>query len=601
MRFSAIILPAAVLAFTCPAVSAGPAGEDDIDSLWGDPDSPETSEDNDSYQWYTPEPAPPSREVTLPSSGTVWEHGETGVRIEWQGFEGEEVRIELLASGEKIADLRAWHAGEGSYVRSAPVPEAWGSGEHFQVRVAGRGGETAVSEEFQILAPFTVVTPNRHTSWAHNEEYPLVSWTSIAGDRVRIDLCGQPDSSVVTSLGGWMPNEGSYRVPLVSSDWGTGEGFLLRITDDLGNYTYSQPFAIHGIRVDSPAAGAAWEMGRRPPEIRWSCIGSLVKIELWREGESGPEAVLADWVPNTGSFTIDREVDGSLLEVGGRYFLKITNDLDQIGYSGTFEVSYGDDVVMGAQRLTGTASGRIDPAGDTDYWLVSAPKQRLSRILVASDIPIEVSVATADSSKETVTSSSSGHLEWFAEQVGEYYVRVSSPSPEAVGDYSLEYSYTTPVSGGHSWVISVSAGGALGDYGDVAKGSVTLGVGWLPYRWLEVGVNMATQRIVPDVYVSEPCSTMVYTGPYAGVRAGIFRGLNGFAGLDVMLGLTGGEIELKEGYEDYNEPISGTARIFLGLDHRLFSLGSMGVFLQARYMTLTNTEGLYDFGLYGAL
>lgn len=88
------------------------------------------------------------------------------MRIEWKGFEDEEVRIELLESGQKIADLRPWHASDGEFVRSAPVPEAWGSGEHFQVRIAGRSGE------FQILAPFTVVTPNRHTFWAHNQEYP---------------------------------------------------------------------------------------------------------------------------------------------------------------------------------------------------------------------------------------------------------------------------------------------------------------------------------------------------------------------------------------------------------------------------------------------
>jgi len=600
MRTTIHILAATLLTISF-AASASTGDEDDIDSLWGDSGTEDGSRDGDSYQWYTPEPDPPSREVTLPSSGTVWEHGQTGVRIEWKGFEGEEVRIELLESGQKIADLRPWHASDGEFVRSAPVPEAWGSGEHFQVRVAGRSGEAATSEEFQILAPFTIVTPNRHTFWAHNQEYPLVSWTSIAGQLVRIDLCRAADSSVVTSVGGWIPNEGSYRVPLVSSEWGTGEDFLLRITDDLGNYTYSQPFAIYGIRVDSPTAGDVWEVGRTPPQISWSCMGTLVKVELYRESEAEPETVLADWMPNTGSLTLDRDIDGSVLDVGGRYLVKITNDMEQVGYSRPFEVAYSDNVVLGAGRLAGTASGRIDPAGDNDYWMVSVPQGKLSRVQVESEIPMEVSVLTADSNRSTVASSVSGRVEWFSETGGEYYVNVASTSAEAAGAYRLEYSYSRPVSAGHSWVFSLSGGGALGGYRDVADGRLTIGVGWLPYDWLEVGLNLTAQSIEPGIYAAEPCSTKVYTGPYAGVRTGIFRGLSGFAGIDVMIGLDNTERELLPEYQKYDEALAGGSGLYLGLDHPLFSLGSLGMYLQARYMSYSDTDGLFDVGLYGAL
>jgi hypothetical protein len=572
--------------------------EDDIDGLWGEGE--EQNEEGSDYHWQRPPVVGPTEGFNLPNESTVWEHGQTGVRVEWEGFEGRTVSIELLWHGEKIADLRPWHQSSGSFVRSAPVPDTWGSGPGFRVRIVDDSGDSMVSDQFQILAPFTVVQPDSSTSWAHNQEYAPVSWTSIDGDRVMIELRRSQDSTLVSRVSDWVPNQGSYRVPLVSPEWGTGDSYLLQVTDDLGNYTYSQPFSIHGIRVDCPEEGAVWSIGQRPPRIEWSCIGTLVRVELWREDGDEPVSVLADWIPNTGSLAMEGAEVDPLLRTDGRYYVKIINDLEQVGYSGMLDVAYSDNLVQGACRLTGTAEGEIDPPGDNDYWRLAVPGGRMIRVVVTSSLPLGITVFETDSLPSPVVSSTSDRVRWFAEEEGEYLVNVAAESSDATGGYSIEYSYSSPPDAFRSFRLSWSVGSTLGDFRDVAGGSSRFSFDWLPREWLEVGLDLLLTRLEPEAYSEEPCSLMVYVGPHAGFRTDLYWGFDAAIGAFISVSLDETERQLRSEYEDYSGAVEGGFKPYLGLEHPVMSFWGIKYILRMDYVFLENTGGMLEIGLYGA-
>lgn len=571
--------------------------EDDIDSLWGE--SEEEEEESD-YHWQSPPEVGPAEGFVLPDQSTVWEHGQTGVRIEWTGFEGRNVRLELLSHGEKIADLRPWHESGGSFVRSAPIPDTWGSGGGYRVRIVDNHGDSMVSQEFQILAPFTIVEPDSTTSWAHNQEYPLVSWTSIDGDRVMIELRRSQDSTLVSRVTDWVANEGSYRIPIVSPEWGTGDCYLLKVTDDLGNFTYSQPFSIQAIRLDSPTEGTVWRIGGRPPRIEWSCIGTMVKIELWKAGGDRPVAVLADWIPNTGSFVMEGSPGDSILEVGSRYYVKIVNDLEQVGYSDMLDVAYSDDLARGASRLAGEATGEIDPAGDHDYWRVEVPGEKMSRVVVSSGLPLEISVQESDSLRSPVVTAVSDRVQWYAEEEGEYLVRVAAEAPGGTGEYTIGYSYSIPPQTFRSFRASWSVGSMLGGFGDVAGGTSRISFDWLPRSWLEVGLHLTLTKLRPNAYSENPCSLMTYIGPHVGFRTGVYWGFDALVGAFISVSLDDTERQLRPEYEDYTSAVEGGFRPYLGLDHPLITFWGIEYIARVDYVFLENTEGMLDFGLHGA-
>ena len=568
------------------AVAAG--DEDDIDELWGD-----TGEDGGTgWQAVEEQEVTPGGFLT-PDASTVWEHGQTDVPIEWSGFEGDTVRLELLCDGERIADLTSWHLGEGRFVRTAPVAGSWGSGRHFRVRIVDRDEDSVTSEEFLILAPFSVITPDADTGWAHEDRSVPVSWTSIDGSTVKIELVNSMDLSTIAVLTPGTLNTGSFLIERVSPDWGTGDGYTIRITDDLGNFTYGEPFHISGVRVEQPTASGVWRIGETPPDILWRCSGTIVSIELWKEGGAEPSALLAEWVPNTGSLSFDSTFDHSLLQAGTGYFVRIVNDLEQSGLSEPFEVTFSDNIPEGALGLVDSDSGRIDPAGDNDLWLVHLPGGREGRVTVSSEEPLSVSVRRAGSGEPGVSSRVAGTVEWYSGETADYYVDVRAESPLYSGDYTIEYSHLRTRDRERRFRIGLFAQGGLGAF--------RVGLSWFPKRWLEVGLEMLIATVDPDVYLVSPCSTMVYLGPSLSYHHGLTGGLGGYAGFTLLGRLTEcGEVFVP-GSEDYEEPLEGGFRAFLGLDYRLLSSRrGMALYLTIKYLLLANTEGMVDLGVQAA-
>jgi len=96
--------------------------------------------------------------ITEPDYNTVWHHLDTNTVVEWEypvllsgnTLFGDSVRIEMYKGGVKIAEYCWWVPNAGSYTRLETIPESWGEGPDFQVKVIDNLDNYGMSQYFAI-------------------------------------------------------------------------------------------------------------------------------------------------------------------------------------------------------------------------------------------------------------------------------------------------------------------------------------------------------------------------------------------------------------------------------------------------------------------
>jgi len=98
--------------------------------------------------------------VTEPAAATVWQHLETNTLVEWEypvlmlasgPLSGDSVYIELWQDGLYLLDYTdGFVANSGTYTRVDSIPEAWGIGTDFQIKVIDDVDNWGFSAEFEI-------------------------------------------------------------------------------------------------------------------------------------------------------------------------------------------------------------------------------------------------------------------------------------------------------------------------------------------------------------------------------------------------------------------------------------------------------------------
>ncbi len=163
--------------------------------------------------------------VTYPTQlGVQWAYGES-VPIQWQGFEGDEVKIELLQWGALKRTI-TWHAAnDGMFWWKVHPRTHFTAGIGFKIRVTDASDPTVSGQSnqyFRINARPVVLNPNG-PEWLHGPNYEI-RWSDFGATSVRIELWdgGSLDHVIADST----PNDGSY-------DWhisGTaGEEWRIRV------------------------------------------------------------------------------------------------------------------------------------------------------------------------------------------------------------------------------------------------------------------------------------------------------------------------------------------------------------------------------------
>ena len=97
--------------------------------------------------------------VTEPTGETVWQHLETNTVVQWEypvlmlasgPLSGDSVYMEIWQDGSMLDDFCGWVANTGTYTRADSIPESWGIGSDFQIKVIDDLDNWGFSAEFTI-------------------------------------------------------------------------------------------------------------------------------------------------------------------------------------------------------------------------------------------------------------------------------------------------------------------------------------------------------------------------------------------------------------------------------------------------------------------
>jgi formylglycine-generating enzyme required for sulfatase activity len=88
--------------------------------------------------------------VIAPTSSTVWFHGQTGCAVEWIPTSAGTIHADLMKDGKAIDIFYEWTENDGYLVRTLPIPEHWGTGTGFQIRMWDEESNSGMSEFFEI-------------------------------------------------------------------------------------------------------------------------------------------------------------------------------------------------------------------------------------------------------------------------------------------------------------------------------------------------------------------------------------------------------------------------------------------------------------------
>ncbi len=256
--------------------------------------------------------------VTEPNFSTVWEWEQTNTEVEWLPCPGSTVRMEIWKEGYKVDDYCDWTDDDGSYTRSSAIPETWGEGDDYQIKMIDDLNNVGWSEEF-TLTSFPV-------------DGPVASWLFTSGNLQ--DLSGYGNTATnhgATTTTDRFGNEHcSYQYD-GSNDWMCIDG----VSDDIdqSSFTESVWFRTNDANADILLAFNPNSGNRQLSKVSSGKIG--IMWESWDYGSTYVDdgdwhhlVILNDLSQNTYTVYLDSEFEFS--NTMGSNYIHAT-DLASIG------------------------------------------------------------------------------------------------------------------------------------------------------------------------------------------------------------------------------------------------------------------------------
>ena len=304
--------------------------------------------------------------VTNPNSSSIWYQYDSGYLINWDYpaiLSGTSVAIYIYHDGNPLDTLTTSTINDGSWTYSDMVPGTWIPDSTYQIQIIDDLGNYGWSDSFSVEPPsgveiITVTHPTSSTEWSHEQTDTQVIWeypTILSSDSVRVDI--YKNGTLLDSYCSWTDNDGSYtRASAIPSLWGIGDDYQLKVYDTQDNYGWSDEFSINGtelIDVSEPDNTTTWMHFSTGHLVQWNNIpleSTIVSIALYKGGTFID--TLVNLTDNDGEWILDSTVPESWVP-GSDYYIKITDDLGDWGYSDNFSI----DVSTGSQIITVTEPG----------------------------------------------------------------------------------------------------------------------------------------------------------------------------------------------------------------------------------------------------
>jgi hypothetical protein len=195
-----------------------------------------------------------SRSVISPGGGATWTAGNR-YEIQWSGFSGSKVRIELHRNSGYVRTISSSTSNDGSQNWAVPTNQQTASDYRVKVISTSNSGQTAFSGSFTITngsdgggggggggrggSP-AVSKPGAWDWWWAGDSYDI-KWSGFSGSTVRIDLCF--GWYWVGTISASTSNDGvfSWRVP---GNTGSGIFYYIMVSSSGGDAAYSNYFTI---------------------------------------------------------------------------------------------------------------------------------------------------------------------------------------------------------------------------------------------------------------------------------------------------------------------------------------------------------------------
>jgi len=281
------------------------------------------------------------RGVTSPAKGDICPPGRSQ-NINWTGFEGPVVRIELWQSDSRleIIEEATHNDGRNSWV----VPDRSPAHDYYLMVVStSDSNQYAFSEKFSIFNPQKVTSPAGGDIWSAGGSYDI-SWSGFTGSAVKIER--KKGESRYVTLKDSATNNGKHRWQINPHFF--GRNYIIRVTSvsDPSQTAESEQFRIIRPRKVTLAGaskkdseiyvgGSIW--------IGWQgFIGTSVKIDLYENSKFFE--IITRGASNddpryqSEEYSYDWEVPRTFL--GSNFHVRITSSAEpsQIADSETFKL-----------------------------------------------------------------------------------------------------------------------------------------------------------------------------------------------------------------------------------------------------------------------
>jgi hypothetical protein len=224
------------------------------------------------------------RRVTSPAKGDICPPGRSQ-NINWTGYEGPVVRIELWQSDSRLEIIEEATHNDGTY--SWIVPDRNPAHDYYLMVVStSDSNQYAFSEKFSIFNPQKIAIPAGSDIWSAGGSYDI-TWSGFTGSAVKIEM--KKGESRYLTLKGTANNIGKYRWRINPSFF--GRKYIVRVTSvsDPSQTAESEQF-----RIIQPRKVTLTGASKKDSEIYvggliwigWQgFIGTSVKIDLYQDSK----------------------------------------------------------------------------------------------------------------------------------------------------------------------------------------------------------------------------------------------------------------------------------------------------------------------------
>lgn len=279
-------------------------------------------------------------------------------------------------------------------------------------------------------------------SWTWNESGVLIEWL-IVGDLVKVEL--YRNGQFAADLSGWIENSGEllYTDNILSSI-GYGDGFSIKISNNLDTYVWSNEFEVYALNVIQPSGGEILHAGEIADIIlEWGEWPVPLNMDVYA-GNRFVERIMEALPSGTLSYQWQDTIPSDW-QMGDDYRIRLSDANGFYGWSDYFSVvqdwyticSIANEIEPG-----NSFRGRFRFLEDVHIYRFSGEELFAYYFLRENDTPFYLEILDSDNEVllcpefRTDDQNEGEGIHWDCRQNGEYIVRITSTSPD-IEEYKI--------------------------------------------------------------------------------------------------------------------------------------------------------------------